>query len=105
MTNNSLQENQTKWIWVFCSSGQFPCGVFESFEQANIWIMTNKISGCLTRYPLGEGIYDYAIRKSFFSPKKEYQFTSKFKSQFSCASLEHYHYEFDEITGTLINDL
>ena len=56
-----------------------------------------------TRYPLGEGIYDFAIRKAYFTPKKEYQFSPKFISKFSCASLEHYHYEFDEITGELLS--
>ena len=64
----------------------------------------HRVNGCLTRYPLGEGIYDFAMRMEYFTPKKEYQFKSKFISKFSCASLEHYHYEFDEITGELLDD-
>jgi len=100
---NDLHET-INWVWVFCSRGQFPCGVFETQEQAEQWILQNKVNGCLTRYPIGEGIYDYAIRKAYFTPKKEYQFKPKFISGFSCASLEHYHYEFDEITGELLDD-
>jgi len=92
----------TNWVWVFSSRGLFPCGVFETREQAEQWILKNKVNGCLTRYPLGEGIYDFAIHQKYFTPKKEYQFGSKFISNFSCASLDHYHYEFDETTGELL---
>ena len=92
------------WIWVFSSNGQFPCGVFETREQAEIWILKNKVTGCLTRYPVGDGIYEFAIRMGYFIPKKEYQFTPKFISKFSCASLEHYHYEFDESTGKFLDE-
>ena len=98
---SDLQET-TNWVWVLCAGGLFPCGVFETREQAEQWILRNKVNeGCLTKYPLGEGLYDFAMRKGYFTPKKEHQFTPKFISTFSCASLEHYHYEFDEITGEL----
>ena len=94
-----VNHDNPEWVWVYCSTGFFPCGVFETREQAEHWIRKHKVAGCLTRYPLGEGIYDYVIRMSYFKPKKDYQFTSKFISRFSSAYLEHYHYEIDETTG------
>jgi hypothetical protein len=96
-----LQENdQMKWIWVFTGGGTFPAGVFETREQAEDWIKENGVEGCLTRYPVGASLFDYAIRMAFFEPKRDNQKTPKFKAEFSCAYLEHYHYEIDETTGT-----
>lgn len=91
----NINESDAKWVWVFSASSRFPCGIFETREQAEAWINENKIDGCLTRYPLGEGIYDHAVKMSYFTPKRDYQFEPEFKSNFSCASLEHHHYEFE----------
>ena len=96
-----MYDSIAKTVWVYCSGGLFPSGVFETQEQAEQWIVENKVSGCLTRYPLGESLYDFVVRTGYFTPKKDYQFTAKFISRFSCASLEHYHYDFDETTDKL----
>lgn len=47
----------------------------------------------LSSYPLDVGLYDWAIDKNYFEPKKEYQKESKFIEKFTSASLEHIHFE------------
>lgn len=71
----------------------FPAGVFTTKEKAEAWIGANHQTGCLTRYPLDESFYDWAIRVGVFAPKKEHEFGREFKGRFSCAGSEHYHYE------------
>ncbi len=100
----SQGNKQTKWVWVFTGGGIFPAGVFETRKQAEDWIKSNNVEGCLTRYPVGESLYDHALRMEYFKPKRDDQKTPKFKERFSCASLEHYHYEFDEETGDYFDD-
>ena len=58
-----------------------------------VWIHKHGLSGLLTRYPVAEGAYDYAISRGFFRPKTPQQLTAKFVGTFSAAAFEHYHYE------------
>lgn len=81
-------------VWVFCGSeSSFPSAIFIDIEKAELWIKKNKITGVLTNYPLDEDLYSWAIRKEFFTPKKEHEFSSEFIQKFSSASQEHFHYE------------
>lgn len=81
-------------VWVFCGDkGRFPSGVFATRDDAEKWIDRHAISGTLTAYPLGEGVYDWSLAKGFFTPKREDQRSASFIQNFSSASLEHYHYE------------
>jgi hypothetical protein len=42
-----------KEVWVFHGDGgRFPAGVFAVKEEAEAWIAANKLSGCLTKYPV-----------------------------------------------------
>ncbi len=82
-----------KWIWIFNGENMFPSGVFETEEMAFEWISKNKLSGILTCYPLNIGVYDWAIKEEYFTPKKEHQKTPEFISKFSAAALRHYHIE------------
>jgi hypothetical protein len=81
-------------VWVFCGDkGRFPSGVFVTREQAEQWIGAHGLSGALTAYPLGEGVYDWAIANGCFNAKREDQRRPEFIQNFSSGSLEHYHYE------------
>ena len=81
-------------VWVFNSSkGRFPSAVFSKKELANEWIRLHKLTGILTAYPIDIGVYDWAVRKGYFSPNREDQASPEFIGRFSSASQEHYHYE------------
>ncbi len=81
-------------VWVFNgSNSKFPSGIFTEKEIAETWIKKYRLSGILTRYPLDEGVYDWAISNGSFSIKKGEETTPEFIQKFSSASQEHYHYE------------
>lgn len=81
-------------VWVFVGvKAHFPSGVFTQREAAETWIQQNKLSGTLTAYPLDIGVYDWAIGKGYFKPKRDDQRNAAFMQRFSSASQEHCHYE------------
>jgi hypothetical protein len=81
-------------VWVFTRPrAQFPSGVFSTLENAELWIRHNNLTGTLTRYPVDEGAYDWAVRCGFFSVSKPEQQSAEFIGRFSAANQEHYHYE------------
>ncbi|WP_420718338.1 DUF7710 domain-containing protein [Pyxidicoccus sp. MSG2] len=80
-------------VWVFCGAGaRFPSGVFRARSSAEDWIGRYRLSGTLTKYPLDEGVYDWAVRGGFFEPKRAEHSSATFVQGFSSASQEHYHY-------------
>jgi hypothetical protein len=81
-------------IWVFCGNrAAFPSGLFSSFEAAKRWIAENRLSGTLSKYPLDIPLYDWAISNGFFEIKKPEHRDPGFIAKFTCANVEHYHYE------------
>ena len=81
-------------IWVFNgNNSNFPSGVFSTKEIADAWIEKYQLSGVLTKYPVDEGVYDWAIAKGTFKIKRDDQTQPKFIQSFSSAYQEHYHYE------------
>ncbi len=81
-------------IWIFQGSGaQFPSGVFTDEDQARAWIRAEKLSGLLTKYPVGQGVFDWAVQQGFFTPRKPEHHSAKFIGRFTSASMEHYHFE------------
>lgn len=81
-------------VWVFNGArSDFPSGVFTEREPAEKWIEANGLTGTLTKYPLDVGVYDWAIEKGLFKPKKPHETTTEFIQRFTTASQEHYHYE------------
>jgi hypothetical protein len=89
---------EDKVVWVFCGDGDwpkssFPSGVFSDFQLAREWIEQHRLSGCLTKYPLDTGVYDWCIHHSFFKPKNDLQRSSEFIGRFSSAALTHHHFE------------
>lgn len=81
-------------VWIFNgSNSRFSSGVFSSLEKAKKWIKENKLTGVLTKYPIDEGTYHWAIRNDFFEVKKTNQSEPLFIQNFTSASQEHYHFE------------
>ncbi|MDR6561564.1 MULTISPECIES: hypothetical protein [unclassified Arcicella] len=75
----------------------FPTGIFFSKEKAESLISKYSLTGVLSVYPIDIILYDWAIENNFFEAKKDYQKSPIFIEQFSCASIEHYHYEKGEL--------
>ena len=95
MISNDTSDN---FIWVFTGhtpSGpaDFPCGVFRTIKLAESYIQKYKLSGTLTKYPVGTLVYDYVITQGWWKPKLDYQREPRFIQRFSSAYFEHYHYE------------
>ena len=81
-------------IWIFMGNGaQQPSAVFSALESGEKWIRSKQLSGMLTKYPVNQPLYDYAIRNGWFNPKQEHQSLPQFIQRFTSASLEHYHYD------------
>jgi hypothetical protein len=81
-------------VWVFNGDGgRFPAAVFSSREQAEAWIRRRAVSGVLTAYPLDVGVFDWAVARGAFTPKRDEQTTPEFIQRFSSAHQKHIHYE------------
>ncbi len=81
-------------VWVFNgASGRFPSGVFSSKDEAEAVIKRLGLTGTLTKYPVGQLVYEWALQNGAFTPKSPNQSTPEFIGKFSSAAQEHYHYE------------
>lgn len=81
-----------KFVWIFHGEGgRFASGAFSSCEAAEQWIKTHHLSGLLTRYPLDEGSYQWAVANEMFRPKRDDQKSPEFIQRFSDGSV-HYHF-------------
>jgi hypothetical protein len=90
-----LRINHMDGVWLFNGDGggSFPAAVFTTRAAAEEWIAGHRLTGCLTKYPLDIGVYEWAIERGAFKLKHEYQTEPKFIGRFSSASMEHDHYE------------
>jgi hypothetical protein len=80
-------------VWIFCGTGgTLPSGVFADRDSAQVWIRTHSLSGMLTRFPVGEGLYEWAVRTAAF---RQDAGAGRFVDvgSFTSALLEHHHYE------------
>ena len=81
-------------IWVFYgANGRFASGVFTSRDAAEQWIRKYKLTGVLTKYPLDEGVFDWAIKVGHFNVKKESQNLASFIQNFTSASQDHIRFQ------------
>jgi hypothetical protein len=81
-------------VWIFNGvQSQFPSGVFLSKELAEMWINKYGLTGTLTEYPVGIGMYDHAISKGQFRSTKSEHETALFIGRFSGGGIHHFHYE------------
>jgi hypothetical protein len=91
--NNRQMANEEGGMWVFHGEkSDFCTAIFTNKLLAEEWISKYSLTGNLTRMPINESIYDWAIKSDMFEPKKDYQKTATFIQQFTSAYLEHYHY-------------
>ena len=79
-------------VWVFNGGGNFPSAVFTSRDLAEAWISKHRLTGVLTNYPLDVGVYEWAIARGMFKPKRPEHSEPQFIGQFTSASQDHYHY-------------
>ncbi|MEP2653418.1 MAG: hypothetical protein ABJH06_15660 [Paraglaciecola sp.] len=87
-----------KSVWVFNkNNANFSGGVFNELVLAEIWIKDNLLSGIFTKYPLNQGVFDWAVENNMHSIKQEKLAEKRkqpnFIGGFTSASQEHYHYE------------
>lgn len=86
--------SECAFVWVFCGeNARFPSGVFMDLAVARTWIEENGLSGLLTRYPVGVGVFDWAVQNGHFEPRSRKHSTAVFKQRFTTAALEHFHFE------------
>jgi len=92
------QADADSGVWVFHGSGgRFASGVFTTRDKAEAWIHQHDLSGVLTRYPVDQGVYDWAKEKQLFQPAKPEHTKPAFIQRFTTGSQEHYHYDSNDI--------
>jgi len=52
-----------------------------------------RLTGTLTRYPVDQAVYNWAIEGGLFTPKNEKHKSPEFIANFSSATQEHFHFE------------
>lgn len=83
-------------VWIFNGhKNRFPSGVFRTREEAETWISRHRLTGTLTQYPVGVGVYDWAVASGTFVPKHDKHASPEFIANFSGAGQRHFHYEND----------
>ncbi len=75
-------------VWVFGAvETTFPSGVFPDEDSGRAWIRRHGLSGVLTRYPVGTGMYDVAVATGAFRRD------AAFIQRFSDDCQPHVHFE------------
>lgn len=81
-------------VWVFHGArAQFASGVFATQQAAEKWIAEHRLTGILTAYPVGIGVYDWAVGSGAFKVTKEKHQTSQFIGGFTSGTQRHLHFE------------
>lgn len=81
-------------VWIFVApQARFPSGVFHTSAEAEEWIERHELSGVLTEYPVGVGVYDWATASGFFQPRPDKTIDAAFIGRFTSGSMAHHHYE------------
>jgi hypothetical protein len=88
------QEDADSGVWVFHGAGgRFASGVFTTRDKAEAWIKEHGLTGVLTRYPLDQGVYNWALEKQLFQPTKPEHTEPAFIQRSTSGSQEHYHHD------------
>lgn len=92
LMRSQLEEDLS--VWVFHGEGaQFAGGVFAGVTSAEEWIADHALTGVLTRYPLDQGVWDWAVEAEYFTPRQLEHSAPRFVGGFTSALQEHIHYE------------
>jgi len=81
-------------VWVFQGEkARHASGVFASKGDALAWAGRHRLTGILTEYPVGIGVYDDAIAHNRFKPTRSHHGTPEHIAGFSpsAAVYEHIH--------------
>jgi hypothetical protein len=82
------------FVWVFNGANSaFPSAIFAERSDAEEWIRRLRLTGTLTKYPVGQSAYDWAIESGAFTPKSDKHRSPKFVASFTSAAQEHYYFE------------
>ena len=85
---------EQEYVYVFMGENSIvPSGIYKTYNKANEWIEKNSLSGGLHKLPIDISLYDWATKQDYFTPKTESQSGPKFIQTFSCASVDHWHFE------------
>lgn len=86
--------DEAKEVWVFNGSrAKFPSAIFVAKENALEWIEKYRLTGILTKYPVGVSVYEWSIQSGNFQVRLERDSTPDFIGNFSSAAQEHMHFE------------
>jgi hypothetical protein len=89
--------SQIEYVWVFNGDrNRYPSAVFLNRSDGELWISSNRLTGTLTKYPVGVSVYDWAVRNGVFAPRSAKHTSPSFIANFSSASQEHFHFDPDE---------
>ena len=66
--------------------------MFTTRDLAEVWISKHRLTGLLTDYPLDVGLYDWAIERGVFKPKRPEHSKPEFIGRFTSACQDHHHY-------------
>ncbi|CAM3103334.1 hypothetical protein STSO111631_00685 [Stackebrandtia soli] len=70
-------------VWIFHGQGtQFASAVFASTDDGLAWAARHRVTGILSRYPVGDGCYDIAVREGQFRPSKDHHGTPEHIARF-----------------------
>lgn len=88
-------------VWVFVApSATFPSGVFQSLEVAEAWICKHGLTGTLSEYPVGIGLFDWAISNQKFKPRPDKTTDADFIGKFTTALMAHFY-----LVGALVSSI
>ncbi len=80
-------------VWIFHQAGaRFAGGAFATKTIAEEWIAQHRLSGVLTKYPLDQGVWDWAVAQGRFKPTRDEHRAAEFVGGFTSAFQDHHHY-------------
>ena len=88
----SMTSNNSVWIFV-AENAPFPSGVFDTAETGEAWVTKHNLSGTLTEYIVGTGVFEWAVAEGAFMPKPGRIIDARFVGRFTSAAMRHRHYE------------
>ncbi len=88
-------DNELTEVWVFhCAGARFASGVFATQVDAeSSGIARNELTGLLTAYPVGVGVYEWAVDSGVFKVTKEKHRHPEFIGSFTSGAQKHLHFE------------
>ena len=78
-------------VWIFHGEGsRFASGVFADRSSALDWVARHRLTGIVSEYQVGDGCYDFALRRGRFRDTKPHHGLPQHVAGFS-PGLDHVH--------------